>query len=169
MIPRRQLNRFPVPIPELTGYVVDAEGQVWRREGARNGADRPLRAMGFVDAIRSWDHRGTREETSIVHLMPGAWRWCLGHREDGLEWNTHGHRDSTGFFMRYAFGSSIGRPRPWAAWNEAEREAQAACAATAPRPAWYVIRAPSLGRDAILLAGPIIYASIASNGTSTTD
>ena len=171
MIPRDKLVRLQIPVPELSGYLVDSEGQLWRESGTRHGRARPLKPMSFVDAIRGWDQRGgwSHDNGPVLHVMPGVWRWCSAGHADGLKWNTHGQGDSTGFFMRYAFGGAIGRPKPWADWTDAERQAQAQCDKFADRNNWYVLRIPALLSDSFLVAGPITFASIQSRGTLTAD
>lgn len=168
MIPRDRLERIPIPAPELAGYLVDSEGQVWRAGGTQGGRDRPLRAMRFVDAIRGWEQRGDRVSDRVVQLMPGVWRWCRGGHPEGLEWNTWGHTDSRGFFMRYAYGISIGGPRPWPKWSEAEFQATQECDKFASRPSWFGIRLPSLLPDSLLLAGPVVFVASLRNSAGGT-
>lgn len=167
MIPRDRLERLPIPVPALAGYMVDSEGQVWRAGGANGGKDRPLRAMRFVDAIRGWEQRGDRVVgRSVVHLMPGVWQWCRGKGKhpDGRAWNTWGHADSTGFFMRYSGGMG---ERPWPEWTSEEIRASDECTKFATRPVWFVIRTERIPGEPLLIAGPVVFASIRSRNPLT--
>lgn len=162
MIPRNRLERLPIPVPELAGYLVDSEGQVWRAGGAKGGKDRPLRPMHFTDAIRAWSQRPwfndwkARARNPVLLLRPGVWRWHATGHPSGSSWNTHGHTDSNGFFMRY--GPCGSGPR----WNDSECDAARSCTRHAESPSWFVLRTAEMGRDSILVAGPIAFSSIRS-------
>lgn len=170
MIPRDRLERLPIPVPALAGYLVDSEGQVWREGGAKSGKDRPLRPMRFVDAIRGWEQRGDLHSGArVVQLMPGVWQWCrrAKARRDGVEWNTWGHTDWVGFIMRYTGGGSESREKPWPEWTSAELDASGKCSKHAAQPSWFVIRTAELLGESLLVAGPVVFASIRARGSLT--
>jgi hypothetical protein len=169
VIPRNRLERLPIPLPELAGYLVDSEGQVWREGDARAGRDRPLRGMAFTAAIRTWEQERFHDRPrgpTVLPRMPGVWRWCRDGHPKAVSWHTHGHRDWIGFVHRFVGGLG---PRWWRDWSEAERNALSQCAKYGARPVWFVIRTADIGSDSILIAGPVAFASIRSSGTLTTD
>jgi len=145
MIPRDKLERLPIPVPGLEEYVVDSEGQVWRKGGKRGL--RPLKGMGFTDAVRAWEvrggilHPGDPQEAGAVFVeFPGVWRFTIASEPGAKRSNLHQQRDFVGFMMRYVTPHSIERGH--------------ASPPTQPRnTAWFAIRSPANPSRRFLIAG----------------
>lgn len=144
-------NRVPLRIPELHGYSVDSEGQVWRIGGTRTGRDRPLKGMGFTDAIRAWEARGSLTGLRVLSIMPGVWGYCLEDTPGAVSCRHHGHGDTTGFSMYYMkpLGPEFTDARARMFRDECRE--------------WFVIRTEASRHAPLLVAGPIAFVALCRN------
>jgi hypothetical protein len=151
MIPHRRLQRVPFGLPELQGYSVDSEGQVWRIGGTRRGRDRPLTGMEFTDAMRAWETRGKLGERRVLRLMPGVWKWCPEDTPGADTDRLHRQSDSIGFAHYYLRGLG---PE----FMDARREAFAS-----GHRGWFVILPPDDPRGALLVSGRLALVPLCDN------
>jgi hypothetical protein len=175
MIPRSKLERLPIPVPELTGYLVDSEGQVWRAGGAKGGKDRPLRGGELGKAGRVWVGIFDRPNMIPIEAIPGAWRMILHRNHPRVSWlappvvywcrcmdlPTTLPTDYLRFVMHGQDGpppgGRAGRARPWSP----EEDAAAKTGMFAPS-GWFVIRTADNPSEPWLVCGPLVFASIRS-------
>jgi hypothetical protein len=151
VIPHRRLQRVPFDLPELRGYAVDSEGQVWRIGGTRTGRDRPLRGMEFTDAVRAWETRGNLGKPRVLRRMPGVWKWCPEDTPGAGEDRLHRQSDATGFAHYYL--RDLGPE-----FMDARREAFAS-----GHRGWFVILPPEDPRGVLLVAGRVAFVGICAN------
>lgn len=146
-------NRVPLRIPELHGYSVDSEGQVWRIGGTRTGRDRPLKGMGFTDAIRAWEARASLDGLRVLLAMPGVWKFCNESTPSATACRLNRHGDAVGFMMYHL--------------NARDPEYSEAIARAFNRDgdcrAWFVIRTEASSHAPLLVAGPIAFAALCRN------
>jgi hypothetical protein len=143
--------RIPFSIVELHGYSVDAEGQVWRIGGTRTGRDRPLNGLGFTEAMRAWEARGSPGGRRVLLVMPGVWRYCRESTPGASENRMHRHRDAMGF--RLYFMGALGP----------EYQDAANAVLHAASHAWFVVRSDASCGDPLLVAGPVAFVALCRN------
>lgn len=162
MIPRDKLERLPIPVPGLEEYLVDSEGQVWRRGGAKGGKDRPLRGEAQSKAVRAWSGIFDRVNRVPLERMPGAWQFVKSTlstyaNERLVAWNIHNSSgDST---LDYIRGELKGMARQ-SPWNPSEESAARGAGSDWLAPHWFVIRLDGAQHEPWLILGPLLFASI---------
>lgn len=152
MIPHPR-NRVPFRLPELHGYSVDSEGQVWRVGGTRTGRDRPLNGMGFMDAIRAWEARASLDGLRVLRAMPGVWKFCNESTPGATACRINHHGDAMGFRMYYlgALGPEYCEAIARAFNGDGD------CGA------WFVILNEASSHARLLVAGPIAFVALCRN------
>jgi hypothetical protein len=164
MIPRDRLERLPIPWPGMEDYLVDSEGQVWRKGGAKGGKDRPLRGEAQSKAVRAWSGIFGRSERVPLERMPGAWQFVkhtLSTRtsERLVAWSKHdAAAEST---LDYIRGELQGMARQ-SRWNAPEESAARRYGSDWLAPHWFVIRTEGAQHEPWLILGPLLFASIRS-------
>jgi hypothetical protein len=144
-------SRIPFGVPELHGYSVDSDGQVWRIGGTRTGRDRPLNGIGFTDAIRAWEPRASLGGMRVLCTMSGVWQYCRESTPGASTNRLQRHRDAMGFRMYYL--NALGPEFVYAVEGQFRDECSA----------WFVIRTDASKRAPLLVAGLIAFVALSRN------
>jgi hypothetical protein len=151
MIPRNKLERLPMPLPELAGYLVDSEGQVWRAGRTRRGQDLPLTGMRFTDAVHGWEERSALGGNRVLRLMPGVWKWCHDPTPGAGPDRLQKQSDWFGFAMYHLDGL------------DAESRAMLQSASGPECRSWFVVRSPGAIRSPLLIEGRTAFVTLSRN------
>jgi hypothetical protein len=148
MTSQRKLERLPILLPELDGYLVDSGGQVWRVGKSRRGRDLPLKGMRFTQAVHGWEDRVALTGNRVLRLMPGVWKWCPDPTPGAAGDRLHRQGDWLGFSLYHLRGL------------DAESRVVLHNAAKPECRSWFVIRPRGEPRSPLLIEGQTAYLAL---------
>jgi hypothetical protein len=138
-------RRVQIPSSELSDYLIDADGAVWRKNGHRNGRDKRLASITFRKAMQCL---GERVGIALVPLpvIPGIWKMSFAGTVEGQPFL--GDKSLSHFFQQHAFGRNRIHPKWWPAWSQRAQEV-AASVDDDEAPIWTVLTHLKHGSDAL--------------------
>jgi hypothetical protein len=109
-------QKLTLGIPGLERYLIDSRGGLWKHQGRKSGADKPVTAIGFAACMRRLGRKYSSFNMSPWPLLPGV--WLMLHVTDLPEAMTYvAHLPIDQVFKTYCFGSARQHLPGWPNWN----------------------------------------------------